>query len=284
MVNPASPEVNVKNSARKNVAVQPQSAPAPDVDTRQTLTVGGWRLCVFSTDTSEPRIRDLDLAERLGYKKTHNIRDLIERLIAEGKLSGVQTFRTVRNVARQGRGEVKIEGLEFWLTEAQALKVIAKSGTDIADKILDEVIDVFRMAIRGLLSPGHAHAAEARLAMFLLTERQQVERFLSTNLIRAICQLYGYDHQAGERPPQFFRMVAERIYAAVFGTEVHTEMRHRGDQRQYYQYLTESGHQLAKHDLSKLEALARTSFDPDEFWMRVAAEYRGGGVQGKLFS
>lgn len=257
-----------------------------DTGTRQSLTVGTWNLSVFSDAQDEPRIRDLDLAERLGYTRRRNIRDLLRRLLAAGELRNVTMHRTVRRIEKRGaiQGFEEREEDEFWLSEDQALFVVARSETKIASQLLREIIEVFRLAIRGLLSPGRAQTAEARLAMFLLTERQQVERFLSTNLIREICRLYGYDHQAGERPPQFFRMVAERIYGTVFGSEVHTEMRQRGDKRQYYQYLTEGGHQLAKHDLSKLETLARTSFSPDEFWMRVTAEYRGGSIQGKLFS
>lgn len=41
---------------------------------------------------------------------------------------------------------------EYWLTEAQALKVIAKSDTAIADTILDEVIGVFIAVRRGMLA------------------------------------------------------------------------------------------------------------------------------------
>jgi hypothetical protein len=41
---------------------------------------------------------------------------------------------------------------EYWLTEAQALKVSAKSETAIADQILDEVIRVFIAVRRGQLA------------------------------------------------------------------------------------------------------------------------------------
>jgi len=41
---------------------------------------------------------------------------------------------------------------EYWLTERQALKVIAKSETEVADQILDEVIAVFVAYRRGQLA------------------------------------------------------------------------------------------------------------------------------------
>lgn len=251
---------------------------------RQNMTVGTWRLSVFAGAEDDPRIRDLDLAERLGYARRHNIRDLIRRLIASGELRDVHVVRTVRKTQMPGKSGVReVEVDEFWLTEDQALFIVARSETEIAGQLLREVIEVFRLAIRGLLTPGRAHGAEARLAMFLLTERQQVERFLSTGLIREICKLYGYDHRDGDRPPQFFRMVAERIYAAVFGAEVHGAMQDRGDKKQYYQFLTDNAHALAQSDLGKLETLARSSFNADEFWLKVTAEYRGNPqVQGRL--
>lgn len=248
----------------------------------QNITINGWRLCVFSTETGEPRIRDLDLAERLGYAKPHNIRDLIRRLIADDKLRGVLQFRTVRNY--ESRPGIKQERAvdEFWLTEAQALKVIAKAETDTADAILDEMIEVFRLAIRGLLSPERANSAETRMAMFLLAERQRIARFLKDELIIEICRLYGYGHLPGNQPPQFFRMVAERIYGIIFGKEVHAEMQRRGDKRKYFQLLTDDAHRLAQHDLTILEMLARQSFSPEEFWMRVESHFRGGPLQGVL--
>ncbi len=250
--------------------------------TRQMVSVGSWRLAVFSDDKDEPKIRDLDLAERLRYAKRHNIRDLIRDLIADGKLRRVHIVRAQRKTSMPQGGVRCTEVEEFWLTEAQALKVIAKSKTPEADAILDEMIDVFRLAIRGLLTPGRERSAETRLALFLLNERQQIDRFLSDKLIAEICRLYGYGHHPGNQPPQFFRMVAERIYAAVFGDEVHGELQRRGDKRKYYELLTDNAHRLAQHDLAILETLARNSFNSDEFWMRVDAHFRGTPLQGLL--
>ena len=133
-----------------------------------------------------------------------------------GKLQDIQTIRQSRMVARWNRGQVRVEEEGFGSPNAGA-RVIAKSGTDAADRILDEMIEVFRLAIRGLLSPERASSAETRLAMFLLSERQQVARFLRDSLIAEVCRIYGYGHLPGNQPPQFFRMVAERIYTIIFG-------------------------------------------------------------------
>lgn len=109
------------------------------------IEVQGWRLALEGSDVLT--IRDIDLGERLGYLRPRKIRELIERLEKEGKLPGVQR-RPV--LGRRGFVEESVE--EVWLNERQTLKVVAKSETDAADAILDEVIDVFMLARRGLLA------------------------------------------------------------------------------------------------------------------------------------
>lgn len=112
-----------------------------------TITsVQGWAVATGGFDDGEPRIRDLELAERLGYERPRAIRDLIDSLVRSGKLNDSEVCR----VARQTRGGGR-PATEYWLTEAQALKVVAKSETRKADALLDEVIRVFVMVRRGQL-------------------------------------------------------------------------------------------------------------------------------------
>lgn len=110
-----------------------------------TLTVQGWDLRIGSD--GEPTVLDLDLAKHLGYPRPTNIRRLIERLRIDGKLKDSALFYE-REQSRGGR-----PGMACWLTEAAALKVIAKSETALADAMLDEMIEVFIKARRGLLVP-----------------------------------------------------------------------------------------------------------------------------------
>ena len=61
-------------------------------------------------------------------------------------------------------------------------------------------------------------------------------------------------------------------------------MQRCGDKRKYYQYLTDDAHRLAQRDLDILETLARQSFSPDEFWMRVESHFNKAPLQGLLLS
>lgn len=107
--------------------------------------VESWTLATGGFADGEPRVRDIELAEHLGYPRPRKIRDRIRELLASGKLNDSE----LRTVSVQSGGR---PGEEFWLTEAQALKLVAKSETAKADAILDEVIRVFINARRGVLA------------------------------------------------------------------------------------------------------------------------------------
>jgi len=128
---------------------------------RLVVRVGDWTLAV-PNGTEEPLVEDEELAKRLGYARPRKLRDLIKRLTEEGKLRGVQSRPTVgRQRTRRGMREFTVE--TFALTEAQALKVIAKSETKTADEILDTVIAVFIAARRGLLVPADVRQMQGEL-------------------------------------------------------------------------------------------------------------------------
>jgi hypothetical protein len=92
----------------------------------------------------EPRARDLDLAERLGFTRTRDIRKLIERNLAE-----IESFGTCATVAQVVRGNsVK----EYWLSEEQALLVAALSDAGRAPAVRHMLIKVFVAWRRGQVS------------------------------------------------------------------------------------------------------------------------------------
>lgn len=108
----------------------------------RTEAVDGWTLG-FAGETDEPRIRDVELGERLGFDRPRDVRKLVARVAKSPTFGAVEVCATV---ARTSGGR---PGSEFWLTEAQALKVIAKCETEKADTILDEVIAVYLAWRRG---------------------------------------------------------------------------------------------------------------------------------------
>lgn len=113
--------------------------------TPTVVTFSDWPIAVSGLGDREPRIRDVELAERLGFKELVSIRRLIKSLIRTGKLSDIKVLHGA-SAATGGRPVA-----EYWLTERQAIKVVAKSATDRADALLDEVIEVFVLARQGKL-------------------------------------------------------------------------------------------------------------------------------------
>ena len=93
---------------------------------------------------AEPRIKDLVLAERLGFAKSYNIRRLItgheQELLRYGAI-----FSTAENNSG-GRGRA---GRAFHLNEAQALLICMLSETERAADVREEVIKVYLAWRRG---------------------------------------------------------------------------------------------------------------------------------------
>jgi hypothetical protein len=124
-------------------------------------------------DDGEPRIRDVVLAERLGYQRPRKVRDLVERMLREKKLNDVVVCPTAGQTSG-GR-----PGSEYHLTEAQALKVAAKSETETADQILDLLIEVFLRAKAGHAAATPLPTAEQMLAMVRAAVEQALPKFLT---------------------------------------------------------------------------------------------------------
>lgn len=105
------------------------------------LEVNGWDLVVGEDDV--PRVRDLDLGERLGFSRPRDFRKLVERLVRDGILNDIDCRATVAR-AKMGHGWREVT--EYHLTERGALKAIVKSETVKAVEITGQVIDVYLAA------------------------------------------------------------------------------------------------------------------------------------------
>jgi hypothetical protein len=138
---------------------------------RRIARVGGWELSAWQgAPDGEPRARDTDAAQRLGFGRARDIRQLIERIWPESKRPYVRGTVTRTQMPTGGVREKIVE--EYWLTEPQLLKVIARARTDVAEEILDDMIRVYMLARRGLL-PGRTDTvalAGLQDALLKLTE------------------------------------------------------------------------------------------------------------------
>ncbi len=125
-------------------ALVPTSGAAPNV-----VTVNGWAVEV---NEGEPRIRDIDLAERAGLKQPRNIRTLIERCREELEDFGRLDMRIRRvRISKPRGGYEEREVAEFWLNEHQATTILVQLRTPQVRRLRAAVVDVFVAYRRGQL-------------------------------------------------------------------------------------------------------------------------------------
>lgn len=130
--------------------------------TRRILSAPGWEFSIWEDQTdSEPRIRDTDAAARLGYVRPRKVREVIERIWPEDKRPHVRSATVRTSMPKGGAREVSVQ--EYWLTEAELLKLIARSETPVAEAILDEMIAVYMAVRRHLVAAVPVKAHERKL-------------------------------------------------------------------------------------------------------------------------
>ncbi len=94
---------------------------------------------ILSAFNDEPRILDVDLAERLGLSRESNIRSVIVANRYELELHGNLHAASANSNSRRGR-----PGKAYYLNEGQALVLCALSRTPTAARIRKALIDVFQ--------------------------------------------------------------------------------------------------------------------------------------------
>lgn len=112
-----------------------------DLYMQQAVEIGNLAVSNFQ---GEARIRDLDLANRLGFEDPHKIRTLIERHASALAALGVSATVAETAGAKGGR-----PGKAYYLNRKQAIFITAKSDTPNATEITIEIIERFDAYERG---------------------------------------------------------------------------------------------------------------------------------------
>jgi hypothetical protein len=101
---------------------------------------------VLTPIEGEPRVHDLDLAERLGFDQPRDIRKLIKR--NEAKLLKFGVCATVARCIEIGNG-AKREVEEFYLNKKQSIFICMKSETEKAFDVQEDIIHVYDAYLTG---------------------------------------------------------------------------------------------------------------------------------------
>lgn len=128
---------------------------------RRLVRVGAWEFTVPGADGTELEIPDAALAPRLGMT-LHHLRELSGRHEREGNISP-RVYRTVRETG--GR-----PGKQRFYSEADALFLVTRSERPEAIALTKEMIAVYMLARRGLLTPKSAPAFDEAAVARMIDE------------------------------------------------------------------------------------------------------------------
>lgn len=161
--------VLVGEIVRRDDGAQVIAARAADTD---------WTLTKLADD-DVPRIRDIDLAERLGFERLRKIREIIERQISLGNISPY-VRPTVGRTSMPNGGKRETQVNEYWLTLEEALFITTQSETKRAVFVTKVMIAVFAAVMRGQthaapLPAGVAEAIDGLRADLAETKREYKE-------------------------------------------------------------------------------------------------------------
>jgi len=141
-----------KHTAASAATGAHSQAPGYEALATRTPANDAGPLRVEAAGDGEPRVRDVDLAERLGYERPRDVRQLVARNRGELERYGAICERgAVQRSQTPTGGAREVEVTECWLNEGQALLVCTLSRTDRAADVREEVIRVFMAARRGQL-------------------------------------------------------------------------------------------------------------------------------------
>lgn len=124
---------------------QHRAAPGVIQAPANEVTVPPFAVTVLN---DEPRVRDLDLAERLGFDRPRDIRKLIDRHRVE-----IDSFGICATVAQNHSGGRGRPTTEFYLNEEQSLLIATVSNAPAASVVRRALITTFVALRRGQSVP-----------------------------------------------------------------------------------------------------------------------------------
>jgi hypothetical protein len=167
------------------------------------VQIDGWTLATEGLG-DEARVQDLELAKHLGFERPRKIRELIARLVDSGDLPGVLSRPIVGHGVNAGKTLT-----EYWLTQAEALFVAARSETKKATAILKAIIDVFVVATRDRETSRHAGALLAEWFPHAPSKSKPIFSDLIAALLEMRCE-----ERTGN--PPWAQFLAQLVYEWAF--------------------------------------------------------------------
>lgn len=279
----ATNEVKIKTRAALNVTGCAASDEAAAMSgTGIVLQIDGFALHRESRD-GEFRIRDIDLAERLGYERPRKIRELIGSMVGTGELPEIQTRPVVGRSSMPRGGTKELVVTEYWLDQVEALLVVMRSEAPNAIPMRRVIAKVFQ---RALLEYEQSKTALRRLPAhierwFLSPKAFDFQALWPDSLVRELERLHGREWSGG-RHPHCMKSTYPAIYKYVMSSPVAAKMMASNpdrDRLRHHQFITPEARPFVVAQLGIIEAIARGSASKADFWARMEREYTGSYLQ-----
>ena len=239
-----------------------------------------------SADDGEFRVRDIDLAERLGYDRPRDIRKLIKIMIDTGELLDLLPRAAVARGKMRGKVQEEIVVDEYWLDRVEALLVVMRSDAPRAIPMRRVVADVFH---RVLLQYEESKTALRRLPAhierwFLSPSALDFQALWPDSLVRELERLHGREWSGG-RHPHHMKSTYPAIYRLLMSSPVAAKMMSANpdpDRLRHHQFITPEARPFVVAQLGIVESIARGSASKADFWARMDREYGGAYLQLQL--
>ncbi len=235
----------------------------------------------------EFRIRDVELAERLGYDRPRKIRELIKSMIDTGELPGLLPRPAVgrgRNQHGETRAQVVVD--EYWLDRIEALLVVMRCDAPNAIPMRRVIADVFHKV---LLQFEESKTALRRLPShierwFLSPTALDFQSLWPDSLVRELERLHGREWGGG-RHPHHMKSTYPAIYKLLMSSPIAAKMMANNpdrDRLRHHQFISPDARPFVVAQLGIVESIARGSADKVDFWGRMEREYASGLLQLQL--
>lgn len=240
-----------------------------------THQIDGLTLGLVTDIDDVPRVRDIDLAIRLGYERPADVRELIARLVRNGDINDSGIIRIVRkNTGERGRPAV-----ECWLTEEDALMVVARSETKEASRLLRAIIDVFLAFKRGF-----ATDAATTLRLSAAVDRKSV---WDVELKRELARLRRIVWDGKGAEPQPLSFAYGRVWRFILGDTRYEALKeknpHPKEGSLHYAWLRDQKYDdVRREDLVVTLALARRCTRWSEFESDMRGHFQRTPIQLRL--
>lgn len=251
------------------------------------LQVDGLALQRSATD-GEFRIREIELAERLGYDRPRDIRKLISSMVETGELAGIHMRATTSRI-RIGP-KLRAERLEtvneYWLDRIESLLVVMRSDARNAIPMRRVIADVFHKV---LLQYEESKTALRRLPAhierwFLSPTALDFQSLWPDSLVRELERLHGREWVGG-RHPHHMKSTYPAIYKLLMSSPIAAKMMANNpdrDRLRHHQFISPEARPFVVAQLGIVESIARGSASKADFWVRMDREYSGAFLQLNL--